>query len=139
MTRKVFARRSQMDRDSVGQKGYLIAAPTPFTEVDALNDSALSSVLRLYCDQGVHGRAGQRNHRRMKHPGAVTLQPLSTRQPLRGADEEADPPGLEWHVRPAGTETRNVAPNPRNEAGLFTDETRPTSAAGVVDDRILPQ
>ena len=55
MTRKVFARRSQMDRDLVGWKGYWIAAPTPFTEVDALNDSALRSVLRLYYDQGVHG------------------------------------------------------------------------------------
>ena len=33
----------------------MIAAPTPITEVDALNDSALRSVLRLYHDQGVHG------------------------------------------------------------------------------------
>ena len=43
----------------------MIAAPMPFTEVDALNDSALRSVLRLYYDQAVHGRTGQRNHRRM--------------------------------------------------------------------------
>jgi hypothetical protein len=44
-----------MDRDSVGWKGYWIAAPTPFTEMGALNESALRNVLRLYHDQGVHG------------------------------------------------------------------------------------
>ena len=44
-----------MDRDSVGRKGYWIAAPTPFTAVGALNESALRSVLRLHYDQGVHG------------------------------------------------------------------------------------
>ena len=44
-----------MDRDSVGWKGYWIAAPTPFTEVGTLNERALRSVLRLYYDQGIHG------------------------------------------------------------------------------------
>lgn len=44
-----------MDRDSVGWKGYWIAAPTPFTVMGALDERALRSVLRLYCDQGVHG------------------------------------------------------------------------------------
>ena len=44
-----------MDRDSVGWKGYWIAAPTPFTVMGALNESALRGVLRLYHDQGVHG------------------------------------------------------------------------------------
>jgi 1-pyrroline-4-hydroxy-2-carboxylate deaminase len=44
-----------MDRDSVGWRGYWIAAPTPFTVMGALDESALRSVLRLYCDQGVHG------------------------------------------------------------------------------------
>ncbi len=44
-----------MDRDSVGWKGYWIAAPTPFTEMGALDEGALRSVLRLYYDQGVHG------------------------------------------------------------------------------------
>src|ERR1700730_10060837 len=44
-----------MDRDSVGWKGYWIAAPTPFTEMGALDESALRSVLRLYHDQGLHG------------------------------------------------------------------------------------
>jgi 1-pyrroline-4-hydroxy-2-carboxylate deaminase len=44
-----------MDRDSVGWKGYWIAAPTPFTVMGTLDESALRSVLRLYCNQGVHG------------------------------------------------------------------------------------
>jgi dihydrodipicolinate synthase/N-acetylneuraminate lyase len=44
-----------MDRDSVGWKGYWVAAPTPFTETGALNESALRKILRLYHDQGVHG------------------------------------------------------------------------------------
>ncbi|HKD74019.1 MAG TPA: dihydrodipicolinate synthase family protein [Ktedonobacterales bacterium] len=44
-----------MDRDSVGWKGYWVAAPTPFAVTGALDESALRSVLRLYHDQGVHG------------------------------------------------------------------------------------
>jgi 1-pyrroline-4-hydroxy-2-carboxylate deaminase len=44
-----------MDRDSVGWKGYWIAAPTPFTVKGGLDESALRAVLRLYHDQGVHG------------------------------------------------------------------------------------
>jgi dihydrodipicolinate synthase/N-acetylneuraminate lyase len=44
-----------MDRDSIGWKGYWIAAPTPFAVMDTLNESALRSVLRLYYNQGVHG------------------------------------------------------------------------------------
>ena len=44
-----------MDRDSIGWKGYWIAAPTPFTVQGVLDENALRSVLRLYHDQGVHG------------------------------------------------------------------------------------
>lgn len=44
-----------MDRESVGWKGYWIAAPTPFTAQGILDENALRGVLRLYHDQGVHG------------------------------------------------------------------------------------
>jgi 1-pyrroline-4-hydroxy-2-carboxylate deaminase len=44
-----------MDRGSVGWKGYWIAAPTPFTVLGKLDESALRGVLRLYHDQSVHG------------------------------------------------------------------------------------
>jgi 4-hydroxy-tetrahydrodipicolinate synthase len=44
-----------MDRDSVGWKGYWIAAPTPFTAIGALDENALRGILRLYHAQGVHG------------------------------------------------------------------------------------
>jgi 1-pyrroline-4-hydroxy-2-carboxylate deaminase len=50
-----------MDRDSVGWKGYWIAAPTPFTAQGILDENALRGVLRLYHDQGVHGVLVKRN------------------------------------------------------------------------------
>ena len=44
-----------MDRDSVGWKGYWIAAPTPFSVTGVLDENALRGVLRVYRDHGVHG------------------------------------------------------------------------------------
>jgi 1-pyrroline-4-hydroxy-2-carboxylate deaminase len=44
-----------MDRDDVDWRGYWPAAPTPFTADGALDEAALTAVLRLYRDQGVHG------------------------------------------------------------------------------------
>jgi dihydrodipicolinate synthase/N-acetylneuraminate lyase len=44
-----------MDRDSVGWKGYWVAAPTPFTAMGTLDENALRGIVRLYHDQGVHG------------------------------------------------------------------------------------
>jgi 4-hydroxy-tetrahydrodipicolinate synthase len=44
-----------MDRDDVDWRGYWPAAPTPFTRDGALDEAALTAVLHLYRDQGVHG------------------------------------------------------------------------------------
>ncbi len=44
-----------MDRNSVGWKGYWIAAPTPFTRDGDIDEGAWRAVLRLYHSQHVHG------------------------------------------------------------------------------------
>ena len=44
-----------MNRDDVDWRGYWPAAPTPFTRDGALDEAALTAVLHLYRDQGVHG------------------------------------------------------------------------------------
>ena len=132
-----------MDRDSIGWKGYWIAAPTPFTVQGVLDENALRSVLRLYHDQGVHGvlingTTGEWfSQTEAERPAEVAVEELGGKIPVVVGCTTFTPSqtiALGLHAREIGadgmlsTPPPYVAPTPRLRPNEMVRATTPLTA-----------